>query len=544
MKTQLLRIASVFVAIFYLVTFLPIIQAEASTLLKFQLTYKNKVVPNSPVTVYYYATGGGGEPIGYTDSNGNVSLSLKDGRSDISFAGTGNEEDFATANTLAIVIESGIVKSVTSMQPNTGEIKIDATNTYQVELDKPNFVFRVFYKGTPLSNIEIDANFSYGAYVRYLTNKDGYGSIRIPDFPNNEFAEIELLTRYRQYIALKTGVKDDIPVISLRLKIRTANGLISSVTNDLGQEITPVENGIYNIALTDPNFVFEIKQGDKVIKSGSFELQNALRSFFIRPNFTGVNSINIAPGLSILKIYSFSESSSIDVSAFFVTSTNGMLTKMMDFDGQEIPSIGGVYQAKMQLPNVRVRVSDGINFLNNVSIGMKGSPEWLISDSSQAFNLGTDSIHDFNNFYLPNGSWELYSSASGSALDAVAAARYKITIENNKVTQVVPFRDTDRAEFADSYVVLYPTSIKQANEIAVKLEAEAKEKRRAEARAKDEAEAKAAIEAKLKVEAEAKAAEAKAAAAKKTTITCIKGKLTKKVTAIKPKCPTGYKLKK
>jgi len=31
---------------------------------------------------------------------------------------------------------------------------------------------------------------------------------------------------------------------------------------------------------------------------------------------------------------------------------------------------------------------------------------------------------------------------------------------------------------------------------------------------------------------------------KKTTITCVKGKLTKKVTAVKPKCPTGYKLKK
>ena len=39
-------------------------------------------------------------------------------------------------------------------------------------------------------------------------------------------------------------------------------------------------------------------------------------------------------------------------------------------------------------------------------------------------------------------------------------------------------------------------------------------------------------------------AAAKAAALKKTTITCIKGKLTKKVTAVKPKCPNGYKLKK
>jgi len=33
------------------------------------------------------------------------------------------------------------------------------------------------------------------------------------------------------------------------------------------------------------------------------------------------------------------------------------------------------------------------------------------------------------------------------------------------------------------------------------------------------------------------------AAVKATTITCIKGKLTKKVTAINPKCPTGYKKK-
>ena len=52
---------------------------------------------------------------------------------------------------------------------------------------------------------------------------------------------------------------------------------------------------------------------------------------------------------------------------------------------------------------------------------------------------------------------------------------------------------------------------------------------------------KAEAEAKAKAEAEAKA---KAEAAKKkTTITCIKGKITKKVTAVNPKCPTGYKKK-
>jgi hypothetical protein len=43
--------------------------------------------------------------------------------------------------------------------------------------------------------------------------------------------------------------------------------------------------------------------------------------------------------------------------------------------------------------------------------------------------------------------------------------------------------------------------------------------------------------------AAAKAAAAKAAASKKTTITCVKGKLSKKVSAVNPKCPTGYKKK-
>jgi M6 family metalloprotease-like protein len=48
----------------------------------------------------------------------------------------------------------------------------------------------------------------------------------------------------------------------------------------------------------------------------------------------------------------------------------------------------------------------------------------------------------------------------------------------------------------------------------------------------------------VKQEADAKAAADKAAAAtKKTTITCVKGKLTKKVTAVKPVCPKGYKKK-
>ena len=64
------------------------------------------------------------------------------------------------------------------------------------------------------------------------------------------------------------------------------------------------------------------------------------------------------------------------------------------------------------------------------------------------------------------------------------------------------------------------------------------DKAAAELKAKQEAEAKSAAELKAKQDAEPKAA-----ATKKTTITCVKGKLIKKVTAVKPKCPAGYKKK-
>jgi membrane protein involved in colicin uptake len=87
-----------------------------------------------------------------------------------------------------------------------------------------------------------------------------------------------------------------------------------------------------------------------------------------------------------------------------------------------------------------------------------------------------------------------------------------------------------------------------AEQIAIE---EAAAKAAAELKAKQDAEAKAAAELKAKQDAEAAAelkakqdAEAKAAARiKKSTITCIKGKTIKKVTAVNPKCPKGYKKK-
>ena len=85
-------------------------------------------------------------------------------------------------------------------------------------------------------------------------------------------------------------------------------------------------------------------------------------------------------------------------------------------------------------------------------------------------------------------------------------------------------------------------------ELENKLIADAKAKAEADARIllenqlrakKAQEDAIAAAELKAKQEADARAK----AATNKTTITCAKGKLTKKVTAVKPVCPVGYKKK-
>lgn len=83
------------------------------------------------------------------------------------------------------------------------------------------------------------------------------------------------------------------------------------------------------------------------------------------------------------------------------------------------------------------------------------------------------------------------------------------------------------------------TNSKEDLEAKAKARAEALAAAKAKAEAEVDPEALAAAKARAKAKAEAK--EAKAEAAKqRVTIFCIKGKITKKVTATNPKCPVGY----
>ncbi len=100
-----------------------------------------------------------------------------------------------------------------------------------------------------------------------------------------------------------------------------------------------------------------------------------------------------------------------------------------------------------------------------------------------------------------------------------------------------PYKFLDLIKTAESFVAEEKRKeFAKAEEIRLAAELKAKQEAEAKAKAEEEARVKAEAELKAKQEAEVKATAEK----KKTTITCIKGKQTKKVSAVNPKCPKGY----
>ena len=151
---------------------------------------------------------------------------------------------------------------------------------------------------------------------------------------------------------------------------------------------------------------------------------------------------------------------------------------------------------------------------------------FFVEEDNVRYVLGTTGLGLVNNNCPPPEKW--YGFPSMSWIDPNSKLRDLL-----KTAEAIVEEDRKR-EFAAA------EAVRLAEELKVKQEAEAKAeaKAAAELKAKQEAEAKAAAELKAKQEAEAKAA-----ALKKTTITCLKGKLVKKVTGVKPVCPKGYRKK-
>ena len=145
---------------------------------------------------------------------------------------------------------------------------------------------------------------------------------------------------------------------------------------------------------------------------------------------------------------------------------------------------------------------------------------FFVEEDNVRYVLGTTGLGLVNNNCPPPEKW--YGFPSMSWIDPNSKLR-----ELLKTAEAIVEEDRKR-EFAAAEVV------RLAAELKAKQEAEATAKALLELKAKEEAEAKAIAD---------KLAAAKAAALKKTTITCLKGKSVKKVTAVKPVCPKGYKKK-
>ena len=135
---------------------------------------------------------------------------------------------------------------------------------------------------------------------------------------------------------------------------------------------------------------------------------------------------------------------------------------------------------------------------------------FFVEEDNVRYVLGTTGLGLVNNNCPPPEKW--YGFPSMSWIDPNSKLRDLL-----KTAEAIVEEDRKR-EFAAA------EAVRLAEELKVKQEAEAKAKAAAELKAKQEA-------------------EAKAAALKKTTITCLKGKLVKKVTGVKPVCPKGYRKK-
>jgi len=147
------------------------------------------------------------------------------------------------------------------------------------------------------------------------------------------------------------------------------------------------------------------------------------------------------------------------------------------------------------------------------------------------------------------------NAATDAVLKAAEAADAKIAAEQAAKEKAAEAKAAADKAAADKLAADVKAAAAKA---AAELKAAA-EKAAAELKAKQEAEAKALADkaaadkaAAEKLLSDAKAAAAKILAdakakatvvAKKITITCVKGKLIKKVTAVKPVCPPGYKKK-
>jgi len=156
---------------------------------------------------------------------------------------------------------------------------------------------------------------------------------------------------------------------------------------------------------------------------------------------------------------------------------------------------------------------------------------WDIAGHQNIISLNPNVISFDEQIYTtyPNLSGFQFFNELFTNKSIIGSACPKLSIPYEKITSVTLYSVCNHIMAKDSHSIVLSPQLSKDAEAAADLLAQQKV-----------AMAKAAAD---KAAAD-KAATKAVGVAKKTTITCFKGKLTKKVTAVKPKCPSGYKVKK
>lgn len=175
--------------------------------------------------------------------------------------------------------------------------------------------------------------------------------------------------------------------------------------------------------------------------------------------------------------------------------------------------------AVLRAPNedpyiVEITRSGGTKYIAFYSLNIEGRPPITLHEEKGRAQSGGKVIGDYMSI--------------GLQLNSPSFTLLITNIEANKISlSLASTSQIDSAQFKDL--------ISKASETRSQYELEALNKAAAEMKAIQDAEAKAAAD---------KLSSAKAIAQKKVTITCVKGKTTKKITAVSPKCPAGFKRKR
>ena len=493
------------------------------------VTFDGKPVKFASIGGSFAVDFGGGQSIGNycepTDARGIAKIGLLDGENSIWIWPTSDIAQFAAPSEFNVKVANTKVVSVTDSDGK----KITQTNSgWILELSRANFFGRVVFDSA--QNVDKSG-------VNLACNQPLLES-QIQMYSTDKFWGYNLKSKRDCIVGIdisgRSIFRAYMPVCSL-----------ADLEQDCGELIIP-----------NPNVKIKIIQSDGLVSRAQFYVSRIYgKSIFfidhtIPQNSSTISELYLSDGSYFLSIPNHNNLGSPTYEpaarSLEIRVSGGKVSEVLDFStGGKIAPVGELITIDYRAPTVQnakfelVETLPGQFIFRLANFGGSSFEVEEIEGSNAKIEIRSDKTIRVSN--LEEGSrvrLTAYIEVPGSNSIAISDLFISDSQDPNYENARVAANKAAVAKkvAANKVIADRAAANKAAAEFKAKQEAEAKVA--AELKAKQEAEAKVAAELKAKQEAEAKTA-----ALKKVTITCVKGKLTKKVTGTNPKCPTGYKKK-